>query len=61
MLPSLIFHNLEMGILTGPVIRVTLAPLFVNSDAISKPCFPDDLLLTNLIGINIFYCWACSD
>ena len=36
--------------LTGPVTKVTFAPLFVNSEAIAKPCFPDDLLLTNLMG-----------
>ena len=35
---------------TGPLIKVTFAPLLVNSEAISKPCFPDELLLTNLTG-----------
>ena len=38
------------GISTGPVINVTLAPRLDNSEAIAKPCLPDDLLLTNLTG-----------
>ena len=46
----MIFLQFGKGILTGPLIRVTCAPLLVNSEAISKPCLPDDLLLTNLIG-----------
>ena len=36
--------------LTGPVINVTRAPLSANSEAIENPCFPEDLLLTNLTG-----------
>ena len=38
------------GMIIGPVINVTRAPLFDSSEAIAKPCLPDDLLLTNLTG-----------
>ena len=44
------FAHFGNGIFTGPEIKVTFAPLLDNSDAIAKPCLPEDLLLTNRTG-----------